>query len=96
MTMRTVTLVLSPTSISENGGVSTVTATLSGASSAAVSVGECESGGVGRFQPVNTTTIAAGATSSTGTVTITAVNNTVDTDNKSVTVSGTASGGGVW
>ena len=40
-------------------------------------------------------TIAAGATASTGTVTITAVNNSVDAANKTVTVSGVASGGGV-
>jgi hypothetical protein len=38
-------------------------------------------------------TIAAGSTTSTGTVTITAVNNTVDNPDKSVTVSATASGG---
>ena len=40
-----------------------------------------------------TLTIAAGATASTGTVTITAVNNSVDAPDKTVTVSGSASGG---
>ena len=42
-----------------------------------------------------TLSIAAGATTSTGTVTITAVDNSVDTENKTVTVSGVASGGNV-
>ena len=40
-------------------------------------------------------TIAAGNTASTGTVTITAVDNLVDAANKTVTVSATATGGGV-
>ena len=40
-----------------------------------------------------TLTIAAGATASTGTVTITAVDNAVDAPDKTVTVSGAASGG---
>ena len=97
----TVTLVLSPTSISENGGESTVTASLSGASSAAVSVTVSASAvspavsGDFNLSTNKTLSIAAGATASTGEVTITAVNNLVDTDNKTVTVSGTASGGGV-
>ena len=97
----TVTLVLTPTSISENGGTSTVTATLSGASSAAVTVtvsAAAVSPAVsGDFTVSNnkTLTIAAGATASSGTVTISAVNNSVDAPNKQVTVSGAASGGGV-
>ena len=97
----TVTLVLSPSSISENGGSSTVTATLSGASSAAVTVtvsASAVSPAVAGDFTISTNkelTIAAGSTSSTGTVTITAVNNSVDAPDKEVTVSGTASGGGV-
>ena len=97
----TVTLVLTPTSISENGGTSTVTATLSGASSAAVTVTVSASAvspavsGDFRITTNKELTIAAGSTSSTGTVTITAVDNPVDAPNKSVTVSATASGGGV-
>ena len=41
-----------------------------------------------------TLTIASGQKTSTGAVTITAVNNSVDAPNKTVTVSGAASGGG--
>ena len=95
----TVSLGLSPASISEDGGVSTVTASLNGASSAEVIVTVSAS-------PVNPAvsgdytlstntklTIAAGSTASSGTVTITANDNDVDTANKTVTVSGVASGG---
>ena len=95
----TVTLVLSPASITEDGGESTVTATLSGASSAAVSVTVSASAvspatsSDFNLSTNKTLSIAAGATTSTGEVTITAVNNEVDTDNKTVTVSGAASGG---
>ena len=91
-----VTLVLTPPSISEHGGVSTVTATLKGPLSedATVTV---------RVTPVapavagdytlstNTTlTIAAGRMTSTGTVTIEARDNDEDAPDKTVTVSGTA------
>ncbi len=92
----TVTLVLTPSSISENGGVSTVTATLSGASSAAttltVSAVPVSPAVAGDFTLSTNTelTIAAGATTSTGTVTITAVDNAVDAADKQVTVSATA------
>ena len=95
----TVSLALSPASIDEDGGVSTVTASLSGASSAEVIVTVSAS-------PVNPAvsgdytlsantklTIAAGSTASSGTVTITGVDNDVDTVNKTVTVSGASSGG---
>ncbi len=95
----TVTLSLSPTSISENGEASTVTAALSHPSSAETTV-------VVTVAPVNPAvsedvnlssnkqlTIPAGATKSTGTVTITAVNNSVDAPDKTFTVSGTSSGG---
>ncbi len=97
----TVTLTLSPASISENGGASTVTATLSAASSAAVTV-TVAAAAVSPALPGDFTlsnnkvlTIAAGQTASAGTVTITAVNNAIDAPDKTVTVSGTASGGGV-
>ena len=93
----TVTLALSNASISENGGVSTVTATLSHASSAAttvtVSAAAVSPALAGDFSLSGnrTLTIAAGSTSSSGTVTITAVNNGVDAPNKEVTVSAVAS-----
>ncbi len=94
----TVTLVLTPSEISENGDSSTVTATLSGTSSQEVTVTVSTSA----VSPATTAdftqtgtqlTIAAGSTTSTGTVTIAAVNNDVDAPNKTVTVSGTVSGG---
>ncbi len=100
-----VTLVLTPASIQEDGGstsgTSTVKATLSGKSSAAVTVTVAAAAGVNTSAAdftVSTNkilTIAAGTTASSGTVTIAAVDNDVDAPNKSVTVSGTASGGGV-
>ena len=94
----TVTLILSPTSISENGGVSTVTATLSGVSSAAVTV-TVAAAGTGAvaadftLSSATTLTIAAGDTTSAGAVTVTANGNAVDSPDKQVTVSGTAAGG---
>ena len=95
----TVALVLTPTSISETGGISTVTATLSGPSSEAVTVTVAASAGAGAvaadfdLSSTTTLTLAAGATTSAGTVTVTANGNAVDSPNKSVTVSGTAAGG---
>ncbi len=92
----TVTLVLSPDSIDENGGTSTVTATLNHPSSEAttvtVSVAPVSPAVAGDYTLSTNRglTIAAGATTSTGTVTITAVINTVDAPHKAVTVSGTA------
>ena len=98
----TATLVLDPTTIDETGATnsSTVTAMLSGKSNTAVTLTVAAAAGAntasGDFTLSGTTlTIAAGATTSTGTVTITAVDNDVDAPNKSVTVSATASGGGV-
>ena len=91
----TVTLVLTPTAIDESGddNASTVTAMLSGKSSAAVTV----TVSVPNDAPVTLSnnaalSIAAGATTSTGAVTITAVDNNVDAPNRTVTVSATASG----
>ena len=98
-TLPTVALVLSSTSISETGGVSTVTATLSGPSSAAVTVTVAAAAGAGAvaadfaLSTATTLTFAANATTSTGLVTVTANGNAVDSPNKSVTVSGTAAGG---
>ena len=94
----TVALVLSPSSISENGGVSTVTATLSGPSSEAVTVTVSATpvspAVSGDFTLSGSTlTIGAGQTTSTGTVTVTAVNNNVDTPDRTVTVSGSVTGG---
>ena len=91
-----VTLSLSDTLISEAGGIATVTASLGHTSSEAtevtVSVTPDSSALVSDFTlSVNTALrIAAGATSSTGTVTITGVNNDVDAANKTVTVKGLA------
>ena len=95
----TVALVLSPSSISENGGVSTVTASLSGVSSASVEVTVSASpvspavSGDFELSTKKVLTIAAGSTTSTGTVTITAVNNAVDAADKEVTVSASVTGG---
>ena len=95
----TVALALGPMSISENGGVSTVTATLSAASSAAVTLTVAAATGTNAvaadfsLSTAKTLTIAAGATTSTGAVTVTAVNNDVDAADKSVIVSATAAGG---
>ena len=93
-------LALAPASISENGGIATVTATLSGASSVAATVtvataAVASSGAVaGDFTQTGTLlTIAAGATVSTGLVTVTGADNDVDAANKTVTVSATATGG---
>ena len=99
----TVTLVLTPTTINESGATnsSTVTAMLSGESSAAVTLTVAAAAGANTaaadftLSAIKTLTIAAGSTTSTGTVTITAVDNDIDAPNKTVTVSATASGGGV-
>ena len=97
--MRTVTLHLTSSSISENGGTANVTASLSGASSEAVTVVVTASpvspavSGDYAVSPNNTLTIAPGSTMSTGAVTITGVDNGVDAPDKSVTVSATVSGG---
>ncbi|MXW01658.1 MAG: hypothetical protein F4X59_17865, partial [Holophagales bacterium] len=95
----TVSLVLSRWTIGENGGSTTVTATLSAVSSEAVTL-TISAAAVSPTTSSDFTlstskqlTIAAGATTSTGTVTITAVNNSIDGPDKKVTVSATASGG---
>ncbi len=91
-----VTLTLSPASISENAGTTTVTATLNRPSSAmttiAVTVLPNESATESDYLLSDnpTLTIAAGELTSTGEVTITAVDNEVDTPDKTVQVQGTA------
>ena len=93
----TVTLVLAPPTIAENGTVSTVTATVPLAAGTAftvtVSAEAVLPAVAGDFtlsdNPV--LTFAANATGSTGAVTVTAENNDVDAADKQVTVSGTVS-----
>ena len=94
-----VSLELSSSSIGENGGSTTVTATLNGVSSEAVEVtvsAAAESPATSSDFTLSTNktlTIAAGDRTSSGTVTVTAVDNSVDAPDKSVTVSATVSGG---
>ena len=91
-----VTLVLTPSSISEAGGSTAVTATLSNPSSEAtrvtVSAAPVSPAVAGDFalSSNRTLTIAAGATTSTGTVTIAANDNDVDAEPRQVMVSATA------
>ena len=99
-TLPTLSLALGPSSVSENGGVSTVTAALSGPSSQPVTVtvasaAVSSTGAVaGDFTQTGTTlTVAAGETTSAGLVTVRGNDNRVDAANKQVTVSGTAAGG---
>ena len=94
-----VMLILSPASIAETGAVSTVTATLNRAATAATTItvsAEAVSPAVANdftLSGTTTLTIAAGVTTSTGTVTITSVNDTTDAPDKGVTVSATVQGG---
>ena len=88
----TVTLALSDTSIAEDGGVATVTASLSHPSSVATRV----TVDLWPISPANlsanmTLWIAAGRTASTGAVTVTGVDNDVDAANKTVAVQGSTS-----
>ena len=93
-----VTLVLSRSTIDESGthNAATVTATMSPASvqsttvTVAAAAGTNAAAGDYTLSSNKTLTIAAGATESTGTVTVTAVDNAVDGPDKTVTVSGTA------
>ena len=93
----TVMLKLSPTSISENGGVSTVTAILNGAAdddvTVTVSAAPVAPAVAGDFTLNGTTlTITAGEMSSAGTVTISGEDNDRYASAKSVTVTGTVTG----
>ena len=90
-----VTMVLTPDSIGENGGSTTVTATLDRRSSkpttVTVSVAAVDPAVAGDFTLTGATlTIAEGQTASTGTVTIMARNNDTDAPDKQVAVSGMA------
>ena len=96
LTPPSATLVLTPESISENGGVATVSAKLDRPWFEAVTITVSASA----MAPAVTTdftrsgmtlTFAANTTTSTGTVTLTAVDNAIYAPPKSVTVSGTAS-----
>ena len=96
-----VTLVLSPSSISESGSgnSTTVTVMLDKVAAAPVTI-TVSAAAVSPATSADFTlsankvlTIAVNATTSTGTVTITAVDNAVDAPDKTVTVSGTVSGG---
>ena len=90
----TVSLVLTPGTIDESGSsnVSTVTATLATASSAdtTVTISAPQDAPV-TLSSNKTLTIVKGATTSTGEVTISAVNDAVYTGDREVTVSGAAS-----
>ena len=92
----TVTLALTSTSISENGGSSTVTASLDRASGVETTITVSATPGTGAstsdymLSSNATLTIAQGETTSTGTVTITAVDNDVDAPDKTVSVAGAA------
>ncbi len=92
------TLTLDPTSIGENGGRSTVTASIDRPSSEAVTLTVTVEPTLPAvetdFELTGTTlTIDPGETESTGTVTIAAVNNGVDAPDKTVEVRGSAQGG---
>ena len=90
----TLTLTLTPSTISEDGGSSTVTATLNHASSVEIAVtisatADSPATASDFTLSTNTTlTIAAGDTTSTGTVTLTAENNALDAPDKTVSVTG--------
>ena len=92
----TVTVSLSDTSIGEDGGVTTVTASLSHASSVATAVTVSVSpdapavSGDYSLSANKELTVAAGGTASTGTVTVTGVDNEVDAADKTVKVKGAA------
>ena len=90
-----VSLVLTPAEVREDGGSSTVTATLDRPSSArttvTVSATPVSPAVPGDFRQRGTTlTIPAGATESTGSVTFSGVNNDVTNVDRQVTVSGSA------
>ena len=96
-----VTMMVAPALISEAGAVSTVTATLSHPSSAATTITVSASAvspavpGDFTLSGANTLTVAAGATTSTGTVTITTVDNSMSSGNKTVTVSASTVGNSI-
>ena len=93
-----VALGLDPAAIEESGGISVVTASLSGTSSQRVTVTVTAAAGTGAVagdfgQTGTTLMIEPGSTASVGTVRLTAVDNDVDSPDKTVTVTGTVTGG---
>ena len=92
-----VTLTLDPTSIDEDGGMSTVTAMVSPASATAFDVEVSLNDDATDVALGNNTTLsfAADAAESTGDVTITSTDNSTDDGNQFVTVSGTTDATGV-
>ena len=94
----TVTLSLSPETISENGGAATLTAGLDGpvpeATTVTVAAAPGAGAAAGDFRLSGTTLrIPANATASENALTITAVDNRVDAPDKTVALSATVSGG---
>ena len=87
------TLSASPLSFSENGGVAMVSATLSHTSSAATTITVTAVTNVYTVGSDNTIVIAADATTSTGAVTITGVDNDIDAADNTVTVTGAMTNG---
>ena len=85
----TVTLAVSPTAISENGGTATVTATLDMESTHATTITVSESS-ADVTQAGTTLTIAAGQTASSGSVVLTGVDNTNIDGSRPVAISGSA------
>lgn len=92
------TLSLSDTQISENGGSATITASLDRTVSATTTITISASpvspavAGDYSLSSNRVLTIAANSETSTGTVTLTAVDNDIDGANKTVTISGSVSG----
>ncbi len=86
-----VTLAVDPASINEDGGTAMVTATIDreSATPTTITVSPAVAGDY-RLSDPSTLTIAAGDTTSAGTVTLTAMDNDVDVADKQVTVSATA------
>ncbi len=83
-----VTLVLTPDAIGENGGESTVTATLNSAVRSNITVTVSAEASGDFTQTGHTLTIAEGSKTSTGSVKFTAINNDVDALDKQILVSG--------
>ena len=92
-TKPTVTMSLDPTSIDEDGGTSTLTATVSPASATAFDVTVTATPGAAVTMSGTTLSFAANARSATTDVTITAVDNSVDAADQTVTISGTTPSG---
>ena len=95
----TASLVLTPASVAETGGVSTVTAVLTHPTARATTLTVSASAGTGAsagdftLGAARTLTVAAGSTASTGVVTVTAVRDPDASGPKRVTVTAAASGG---